>query len=285
MKKYLIYITLCGLVLCLFLLNGCKTSYTARVSDEANTKALDEFVSSMQKQELQFRSLSARLNVDLNMSGKNIGSRVEMKLVKDSVLQLSIQPFLGFELFRMELSRDSIKLLDRMNKRYFAENYAGFKGQLPIDFNFYNLQALFLNQLFLPGEKEVEGYLHDYFELERDGLITSLHTQDRMDLHYLFKADNEEKLLSTQISDKDDHYALLWKYADFQFIEGKKLFPRHMEVSLQKEGEVQGGMDIYYSRIQINKELNMDFKIPPKYKRVTLALIMKSLTSSSDANL
>lgn len=275
MRKKWIHI-LCCLLFCLGLFNSCKTSRTASVSGKVNTKALDEFVASMQEQELQFHTLSARLSVDLNTPDKSIGSRVEMKLVRDSALQLSVQPFLGIELFRIELSRDSIKLLDRMNRRYFAENYAGFKGTLPIDFNFYNLQALFLNQLFLPGEKDVD-FLYDHFQLERDGLITSLHTEDRMDLHYLFRADNEEKLLSTRISDKFGRYALLWRYEDFQIMEQQKLFPQRMEVSLLEEEQPKGGMSIYYSRIQLDKALRMDFQIPGKYKRVTMDQILKSL--------
>lgn len=277
MKKSLIHILPFLLVAGLFLLNSCKTSKAPGTSGKANTKALDEFVASMQEQEVQFHTLSARLSIDLNTTDKSIGSRVEMKLVKDSALQLSVQPFLGIEMFRIELSTDSIKLLDRMNRRYFAENYAGFRGQLPIDFNFYNLQALFLNQLFLPGEKEVDDFLYNHFKLDREGMITSMHTEDRMDLHYLFKADNEEKLLSTRISDKIDRYALLWQYADFQVAEGQKLFPQRMEVSLLEEGKSKGGMSIYYSRMQWNKALKMEFQIPSKYKRVTLDQILKSL--------
>ena len=35
-----------------------------------------------------------------------------MKMVKDSAFQLSVQPFLGIEIFRIELSRDTIKVVD-----------------------------------------------------------------------------------------------------------------------------------------------------------------------------
>lgn len=80
-----------------------------------------------------------------------MSSRVDMKMVKDSAFQLSVQPFLGIEIFRIELSRDTIKVVDRMNKRYMIENYSNLQGQTPIEFNFYNLQALFTNHLFIPG--------------------------------------------------------------------------------------------------------------------------------------
>ena len=113
------------------------------------------FFRSVEEQAFRFRTLTARLNVDLEVGGRVMSSRVDLKMVKDSAFQLSVQPFLGIEIFRMELSRDSIKVLDRMNRRYMAENYEKLRGQTPIEFNFYNLQALFTNRLFLPGEAEL----------------------------------------------------------------------------------------------------------------------------------
>ena len=271
-------------IICLWVfLSGCKTSRESMSSGKANTKALREFVASMQEQALDFHTFSARLNVDLKMSGKSVSSRVEMKLVKDSVLQLSVQPFLGIEIFRLQLTPDSLKALDRMNRRYVAEGYSSLKRQIPIDFNFYNLQALFINHLFLPGEQEVaDNFLYDHFRLTREGFITRLHTEDRMDIRYLFEADSEEKLLSTNITEPGDVYTLQWKYSDFQPIStDSDLFPRKMDVSLLKEEARQGGMTLYYSRLQLDKSLNVDFPISEKYKRVSLEQILKLLIPNS----
>lgn len=271
-------------MICLWVfLSGCKTSREGVSMGRANTKALREFVASMQEQAPRFHTFSARLNVDLEMSGQQVSSRVELKLIKDSVLQLSVQPFLGIEIFRLQLTPDSLKALDRMNRRYVAEGYDSLKQQIPIDFNFYNLQALFINQLFLPGEREVvDDFLSDHFRLEREGFITRLQTEDRMDIHYLFEADSEEKLLSTTITEPSGIYALQWKYTDFQAIAADAdLFPRKMDVSLLKEDVRQGGMTLYYSRLQLDKLLNMDFPVSAKYKRVSLAQIIKLLIPKS----
>ena len=94
-----------------------------------------------------------------------------MKMVKDSAFQLSVQPFLGIEIFRIELSRDTIKVVDRMNKRYMIENYSNLQGQTPIEFNFYNLQALFTNHLFIPGEQGVSRKHYNRFKLNQEGPV------------------------------------------------------------------------------------------------------------------
>ena len=276
MKKLLFFVPFIALLL---LLNGCKSKNIPTGGEIANTKELNEFVASMQSQEVKFNTLSAKLNVNLQLPDKEMSSRVEMKLVKDSALQLSIQPILGIEVFRIELNKDSVKVMDRINKRYVAEGYSKLKEQFTIDFNFYNLQALFINQLFVPGYKEMDSYLYKHFKLERNGLITWLNTKDKTDLQYLFKADNEEKLLSTQIEDPSGLYKLICNYTNFQPVVSSCLFPHIMEISFMKGNSNQGGMDISYSRIQLDRTLNMDFSIPAKYKRITFAQVLKAITT------
>ena len=72
----------------------------------------------MQEQAFKYETLTARLNVDLNLPGNNMSSRVDLKMVKDSAFQLSVQPFLGIEVFRAEISVDSVKVIDRMKNFY-----------------------------------------------------------------------------------------------------------------------------------------------------------------------
>ena len=129
---------------------GCKSTKKVGTVEAGGAKAHNEFFALMQEQAFKYETLTARLNVDLNLPGNNMSSRVDLKMVKDSAFQLSVQPFLGIEVFRAEISVDSVKVIDRMNKRYVADNYANLKGQTPIEFNFYNLQALFTNRLCSP---------------------------------------------------------------------------------------------------------------------------------------
>ena len=268
----------CLLLVTLLGFYGCKSAKVPGGKEKVNTKELKEFVASMQEQEPAFRTFSARLSVDLQTGDKTMGSRVELKLVKDSALQLSVQPFLGIEVFRMELTPDSVKVMDRMNKRYVAEGYTALKEEWPIDFNFYNLQALFVHQLFLPGEQEVEGVHYDQFRLDREGAIPRLHARDRMDLRYCFEANSSEQLLSTLITEGNGRYSLLWKYLSLEAQPSVAwLFPLQMQVSFRDEGIRKGGMDIRFSRLQWDKPLNMDFSVPAKYKRITFADIIKMI--------
>ena len=270
-------------ILCLLFmlaLAGCKTTKKVGTVESTGAKEQSEFFNQMQEQAFQFNTLSARLNVDLDIPGNNLSSRVDLKMVKDSAFQLSVQPFLGIEVFRLELSVDSVKIIDRMNKRYMADNYANLKGQTPIEFNFYNLQALFSNQLFLPGQQEISPKEYNRFKLKQDGPSAEIRVKDAMGLLYTFMADGEEKILSTTISEASDKYALQWDYSDFRITEGKS-FPMRMRADVKADGVSKGGITLSFSRLQKDIPVNMEFSIPAKYQKISLERVLKSLTQTN----
>ncbi len=264
----------------LLILGGCKSSQKVATVESGAAKAHSDFFDSMRAQSFQFETLSARMNVDLNFPGTEVSSRVDLRMVKDSAFQLSVQPLMGIELFRIEMNRDSIKIIDRMSRRYVAENYANLKEQTPIVFNYNNLQSLFVNHLFLPGEDAVLPAHYNRFQLNQEGSMAEIQTKDKMGLQYIFMADGEEKLLSTYITDKSELYALQWVYSNFILSEGQP-FPSLMDVQVFSEGKSKGSIKMHFSKIQTNIPVKVEAPIPDKYTRVTLADILKTLSNKN----
>lgn len=261
---------------------SCKTTTKVGTVEAGAAKEHTEFFRSMQQQAFQYHTFTARTQVELDIPGKGFSSRVDIRMVRDSAFQLSVQPFLGIEVFRMELNTDSVKVIDRMNKRYVAESYTALKGQtsLPITFNFYNLQALFSNRIFIPGERAVSDKQYSRFKLKQEGTVAEAQVKDAMDLLYVFIADGEEKLLSTHVTDKSGEYELQWLYKDFRLAE-KQPFPMLMDVQVLDKGIKIGGMKLAFSQIKSDIPVKISNPIPDKYKRITFAEILKTLNSSS----
>lgn len=261
----------------LLLLAGCKSSKHVGAVASSGAKARQAFFHSMDDQAFQFQTLTARLGVEINLTNLQVNStRVDLKMVKDSAFQLSVQPLLGIEVFRVELTRDSIKVLDRMNKRYLAENYEALRGQTPIEFNFYNLQALFTNRIFLPGERQIEERQYARFQLDQTGPKALVQTKDQMDLRYTFEADGEEKLLATTIAAPTNSHRLRWDYSDFRKVE-KQIFPQSMTVQWIKGEQSEGGIYIGFARMRVDEPVKLDFVIPARYTRITLGQLLRTL--------
>lgn len=279
MMKKVVYSLFYSVLLFVLLLSGCKSIKKVGTVEAGEAKAHQEFFDSMKEQAFHYTTLSARLNAEISTPDKELSSRVDLKMVKDSAFQLSIVPLLGIEIFRIEFSRDSVKVLDRLNKRYVAEGYEGMKGKLPVDFNFYNLQALFTNRVFLPGEQEISPEKYNRFKLTQDGPKAIAKTRDALNLLYTFIADGEEKLLSLHVTDKNEQYNLYWDYKDFRFVE-KQPFPMLMDVRIVADNKQAGKVVLAFGRIDPDVPVKLDFSIPAKYKRITFAEVLKGLSNS-----
>ena len=280
MRQLKRYVNTAGLglgLLLLLLLGGCKSSKQVGAVAPGVAKAKQVFLQAMEEQALHYQTLTARLGVEINLPNLQVNStRVDLKMIKDSAFQLSVQPLLGIELFRIEVSRDSIKVLDRMNKRYLAENYEALRAQTPITFNFYNLQALFTNRLFLPGEQTVSESQYDRFRFDQSGTTVLIQAKDPMGLRYTFEADGEEKLLATEMTDAKGQYRLRWGYADFRVVE-KQLFPQRMTVEAFKEDHAEGNVQWGVTRMRLDEPVKLDFVIPAKYTRITFEQLVRTL--------
>lgn len=279
MGKTHIYIICIVGVFLLPLLSGCNTTKKVATVEATAAKAHFDFFESMQQQAFDFNTLSARMSAEVDIPGKEMSSRVDLKIVKDSALLLSVQPLLGMEVFRVEMSVDSLLIVDRMNRIYCIDSYNNLKGEMPLTFNFYNLQALFINNLFIPGEKGIASNQYNRFKLRQEGVMAEAQIVDPTGMIYTFLADGEEKILSTFITDRSAEYALHWGYTDFRMID-QQPFPMLMDARLLLDGVRAGGIKLSFSKLQRDVPVNIRFSVPDKYRQITFEQLLKSLNST-----
>ena len=254
----------------------CK-SHNITTTNTTITKTEEAYFASVINNSLRFNTLSARLKLDFTGNEKEFSSRVQLKMVYNNLLQLSIQPLLGIEMFRIEMTNDSIKIIDRMNKRYMTDSYNSLKRETDINFNFQNLQALITNQMFIPGENDISTNHYRRFRMTKNDNTAKLNLKDNNGILYTFTADADEKLLSTNIEDIPNNNNIKWDYSNFQIINNKH-FPMRMTTHLMSGGEMQGVAVLTFSSPDINTPLNTDFIIPSGFNRVRLEQIINSLT-------
>lgn len=236
-------------------------------------KSEEAFFSSVVTQTFQFNTLSARLKIKLESPQKEFSSRAQLKMKHDDCIQLSIQPFLGIEMFRANFTNDSVRIIDRMNKYYMVESYENIKGDNSIDFNFSNLQALFANQIFAPGEKNLSIEQFSRFSITKANHLAKIKTKEPSSgLTYLFTANNEEKLLSTSLISNE--HTFTWKYDNFEKVD-KQRFPMKMTAFLLSDKDKKGTLTLTFSPPEIDTSIETSFKVPSGYKRVTFPQIVK----------
>ena len=239
-------------------------------------KTEEAYFSSVLDHSFRFNTLSARMRLEFIGQQQEFSSRVQLKMIYNDRMQLSFLPILGIEVFRIEITDDSVKILDRMNKRYMVESYDNIKGKTDIDFNFRNLQALFTNQVFVPGESDISVKHFRHFRMTKDGNFAKLKLRDKNGIFYTFTADANEILLSTNIENTSDNQLLTWDYNNFQSI-NRQQFPLKMTARLSGSNRMQGTAVLTFSTPEVNSPIKADFNIPSGYEKVTLDQIIKLL--------
>lgn len=260
----------------LTLLAGCKKKQeiTEQRVWTADEKARVETVVS---QQLPFETFQAKVNVGLSAPGKSFSVNGTFKLIRNERLQVSVQPFLGIEMLRAEFTNDSVKMLDRINRRYVAESIKEYRESLPVDIRFETLQALFMNQLFVPGEAAFTASDFTAFKwrTENDGLLIGRLREDQFFILNFF-LNPANQLTQTQVSNRTNSHIVEWKYDQFQPL-ASVTFPMKSGITYRSGSAPQIQADLTYSRIELDKKINMQFDIPSSYKKIELTDLVKGL--------
>ena len=266
-----------GVVLMVVLLASCSATKSIKKSHSIEGMTEMEFVESVIENAGGWRALTAKMSLSLDLEGKGV-TKVSgtLRIKKGEVIQMSIAPLLGIEVARAEISPDGILVIDRMNKRYVEVSFAEVKALAKADLDFHTLQALFLNELFLPGKDDLTARDASSFrvEPETEGVWLNVKRAKRFGYHFLAEAP-EALLKESYIGLNGTPYGLRWKYEDFRSL-GKKNFPTDMKLAFEG-GKKPVKAAFALSRLSTDADWETRTEISPKYNKVELEEILKLL--------
>lgn len=264
-------------ILCILVIfiSSCKSSKTGSVSK--GMKQLEEmkYLEEVIGNSPSFDSFSSKMKLTVDLNGKETSVNGSLKMKRNELIQLSIAPVLGIEVARIEISPDSLLVLDRINKRYLYAPLSVLSFLANGDIDFYTIQSLFHNEIFLPGKKSVTPSDLSAFTLqqEEDRTVISLRKPKRFD--YRFTTDRQAELTETRISAYTGKYQLNWNYGDFRQLD-RKNFPARMEIAAGETGKLMHArLDL--SRMQSGKINLSRTSVSRKYKQIGTDELLKLL--------
>ena len=263
-------------VVVLLQLASCKTkSETGAMS----VSSKDEKVrfENMLANTLSYDTYQSKANITFKSgSSKSMSVSSTFKLIKDKELQISVTPLLGIEVYRLVLTQDSIYLFDRMGSRYVAESYSKYKSYLPVDLGFETIQALFMNEMFIPGQNEVtkDDFKQFNWKTQVDNKMVGVYKKDKV-FNLSFMASAENRLEKTISSSKGDKHKMMWVYPVFEDLNHAS-FPRVSNVEVLS-GNKKYDVSISHSRISVNSDVAIDKRVPKSYKKIDLLELIITL--------
>ena len=267
-----------AVVLLALVVVSCSTTKVAKKTDFIEGLTEMEYWENVisNHDEIGKGGFTAKMSLALDLSGKTTKVSGTMRIKKGEVVQFSVAPLLGIEVARAEISPDGMLVIDRVNKRYVRVTFDELQELTNAQLDFYSLQALFLNEIFLPGKKELTSRDISAFDMELVGKDVRLDLRKTKRFFCSFLAQGSGALLKESfVGLKDMSYGLQWKYDNFRSFE-KGLFPNTMQLSFLG---VKNPMNATFSlsRLSVNSNWETYTKVSDKYEQVKLEDLIKQL--------
>ncbi|WP_277069613.1 DUF4292 domain-containing protein [Prevotella corporis] len=254
--------------------------------------------SSVQKQKLQFvqkvsdqslyqKNLVSDLSFTLNTGSRNISVPGILHMRKDEVIRIQLLiPLIRSEVGRIEFTKDYVLFIDRMHKQYVKASYNDVSFLKENGINFYSLQALFWNQLFIPGQQRVGESQLSMFSVDLAAVQANNVPVTLLDgkMAYKWLAESASGLINMAeakyTSANHGVSTLKWNYGNFQNF-GAKKFPVYHEVTIQTQAtKQQRTIKAVFELNGLNDNADWESFTTPsnRYQKVGVDEILEKLT-------
>jgi hypothetical protein len=100
---------------------------------------------------IRYQTFSGKVNIDYkDATNKNYNVNATIRMYKDSAIWISANALLGIEAIRAYITKDSVKILDKLNKVYTARSMQYLQDQTDMPLNLSIMQDLIVgNPIFL----------------------------------------------------------------------------------------------------------------------------------------
>lgn len=239
------------LLLSLIILTSCNKKLTNIFDRNTTNLVVDD---------VQFEYLSSRAKIKYDSESQSISGTANIRIHKDSLIWLSLSPGLGIEAARILVTRDSLVMLDKVNKTYSIYDFQELSKSLDFELNYGLVEAVILGNLVYP--------------YERERLIKSsksyLYSQQQGSFYFEnYIGTRTKKLEKIQVKDTLTSNTISVNYSDFQLVD-EEIFPFQIDARLdyQKKATDPVEVAIEFKQTEIEKKpLKFPFNIPQRYER------------------
>jgi len=223
-------------------------------------RVIRQTLAQVAKNHIDFQTFSSRMKVHYEGGdGKDYEFNAFIHIKKDSLIWLSINAGLGIEAFRVLITPDSVKILDKLKKiaRLRSVSFLQEDIHLPVDFKI--LQDLLIgNPIYLDSSNIL------FYKKEQAGI--SLLSMGSLFKNYLTLNPGDNTLRHSKLDDTDPRRARTCDltYGDYEQKDSQR-FSTYRKISVAEKSKVD--IELIYKQNKFNEPLSFSFTVPKNYKR------------------
>jgi len=254
LEKFILFVFLIVLVW------GCKSARN-QVSPSLTETGYthEQILEGSRKAELEYDNLSIKGDGKFRNKKEKWTFTYKMSIVKDSIIWCSITKF-GIEWVRMQITADSLIILDRSSKNVIATSYNWLQNKTGIQLGFNALEQIILGNV---------GYITDSLKADAKGNVTHryLGFKDSTSIACVFSGENF-KITRMEAENQQKNQKSFITYAQYTPID-EYLLPSYLLLNIIKPERNQ--IELIHNRIERNvNEINLSFVVPDHYARLQI---------------
>ena len=241
-----------------------------------NTVAFDPFATIVSKLG-NWQTLQTGGNIALK-GGNNFSSSIQVRMVRDEAIYISLRPLLGIEVGRLLITADSVYAVDKVHKRYIAEKVSILTAGIPVTVS--DVQNIFLGRPFIIGQGTLTEGSKPEVTVSQEGNATILSSKQQYKGYgYSFSFDKSSRITSLDIVPTGSNTAAYQvKYSDVQNTNaGYIAHGINVDATVEKK---QMAFALDYKNIDWNGNVKIDRSIPGGYKRMSASSLFSLFSNN-----
>ena len=237
------------LIFVVIFLSSCKKELFLSSLSEKKRLKIEEF---------EFEYLQAKSKIKYDDGIQSFDANATIRIRNDSAIWISFSST-GIEGVRALIQKDSIYVIDRINRKFREFSFDSLKRAYNIDFDYDMLQSLLVGNL-IKERRSVDKVVreNEFFVLKQNNNNLVIDN---------FVNSKTMKIEKVNIVERPSSSKLEIKYEDFQFNE-EMLFPYKNSLFLsykRDNSDFTSYVDMNFSRVIIEKKIKFPFNVPNRY--------------------
>lgn len=247
-------------LLVLFALGSCHRRL-APTPSQTTTPSTAVPAAAVKANNVTFRYLSAKGRAQLDVPGLKQTVNLNVRVRQDSVIWLSIS-VAGFEAARAYITPDSVQVLNKLQREYYAGNFSYLKQRFNVDVTFAQLQALLLGNYLPPTDNTTTPTVSTEGPVQRVE-----YTQSGLLVQQLLQL-TQGRVQQLAVRDPKTQNQYTVDYSDFRPLEAVAQPFAYSTLVQVKQKSNTSTVAINYRNVDVDKErLSFPFSVPSGYAR------------------
>lgn len=250
MHQHRTFLALLALAL---LFSSCRSS--KELSESKGRFPVDSLLAELDKSRPQYDWFSgkARVNYEDKSVSKSFTATIRMR--RDSIIWISITTMLGVEAARLLIRKDSVFMIDRLNKQYKEAPLSYLEEYVSFPFSISLLQNI------LTGDEMIT--FSDRAKVKQEKNSYTISSEDSLYRHNLQIDSDNLTILTEYLADIQSSRSLSLVFEDYA-AEGEQLFSYTRKISVKADEPIE--LSLKFSKVKWNEPTTFPFQKGGRYE-------------------